>query len=156
MTGRERASDDGCLFCTLASSPPDRDRERLVLYRGKLVFLVINRYPYTSGHLMVAPYAHVADLEGAAPAQLAELMALARAAEGILRTTYAPDGFNVGINIGEAAGAGVPGHLHLHLVPRWRGDTNFLGATAETRIVPETPEQTWDRLRPAFEGSMAP
>jgi len=140
-----------CLFCWLGEpGGGGQDRERLVLYRGKLNLVAINRYPYNNGHLMVAPYEHVGDLTSSSEAQLAEMIALARRAEAILRRDYHADGFNVGMNVGAAAGAGVAHHQHLHIVPRWQGDTNFMGTTAGTRVVPETPESTWDRLRPAF------
>lgn len=140
-----------CLFCWLAEEVDEATaRERLVLHRGKLNLVAINRYPYNNGHLMIAPYEHVGDLSSSSEEQLAEMIALARRAEGILRQLYHAHGFNVGMNLGAAAGAGVAHHEHLHIVPRWQGDTNFMGTTAETRVVPETPESTWDRLRPAF------
>jgi len=140
-----------CLFCWMAAGEGEADdRERLVLYRGKLNLVAINRYPYNNGHLMIAPYVHVETLVDADVAQLEEMIRLARLADGILRDTYRAHGINVGMNLGAAAGAGVAGHHHLHLVPRWRGDTNFMGTTAETRVVPEIPERTWERLRPAF------
>lgn len=146
-----RAEKEGvCFLCDAAAAEPSRDRELLVLARGAKSFVIMNRYPYNNGHLMVAPYEHVGDLSSSSEEQLAEMIALARRAEGILRQRYHAHGFNVGMNVGAAAGAGVAHHEHLHIVPRWQGDTNFMGTTAETRVVPETPESTWDRLRPAF------
>lgn len=142
---------DGCLFCWAVSGGPEADPERLVLHRGELNFVMVNKYPYNNGHLMVAPFVHVADLEGAEAGQLEEMMLLTSACEGILRAAYHPDGFNIGMNLGQAAGAGVAGHHHLHIVPRWAGDTNFLTATNETRVVPETPERTYERLLSGFE-----
>ena len=140
-----------CLFCWMAEAADERaDRERLVLHRGKLNLVAINRYPYNNGHLMIAPFEHVGDLSSSSEDQLVEMITLARFAEGVLRREYHAHGFNVGMNLGAAAGAGVAHHEHLHIVPRWQGDTNFMGTTAETRVVPETPESTWDRLRPAF------
>ena len=139
-----------CLFCWLVDGAAS-DRERLVLCRGRLNFVAINRYPYNNGHLMVAPLAHVADLASAQRQQLHELIELAQACERVLRRVYRPDGVNVGMNLGAAAGAGVAHHHHLHVVPRWSGDTNFMAAIAATRVVPELPEQTYDRLRPEFE-----
>ena len=141
---------EGCLFCWASEAGEEFDRERLLLYRARFNFVMINKYPYNNGHLMVAPFAHVADLTGADPAHLGELVMLARACEGILREAYRPHGFNLGMNIGEAAGAGVADHLHFHIVPRWRGDVNFLATTTETRVVPELPSRTFERLRPAF------
>lgn len=149
------AQPPGCLFCWAVEGGPERDAERLVLYRGKSNFVIVNRYPYNNGHLVVAPYAHVPDLSSAEPSQLEELIRLARASEEILRGAYDPDGFNLGMNVGAAAGAGVAEHHHLHVVPRWVGDTNFLAATSETRVVPEVPDRTYERLRPAFDALQA-
>lgn len=149
VTGAESSPE--CLFCWMADAAGDCDRERLVLYRGKLNLVAINRFPYNSGHVMVAPYEHVADLQSSSSEQLEEMVRLARRGERILREAYSAHGFNVGINVGSAAGAGVANHLHMHVVPRWRGDTNFMAATAETRVVPELPDATWERLHPAFE-----
>lgn len=141
-----------CLFCWMAEGgEASADRERLVLHRGKLNLVAINRYPYNNGHLMIAPFRHVGELCSSTEEELAEMIALARVTEGILRREYHPHGFNLGMNLGAAAGAGVAHHEHLHIVPRWQGDTNFMGTTADTRVVPETPESTWDRLRPAFD-----
>lgn len=147
----EAETPEGCLFCWLRDGPATLDRERLILVRGKLNLAVINRYPYNNGHLMIAPFEHVGDLESAAPAQLEEMIRMAREGQRILARAYDAHGFNVGMNLGAAAGAGVPDHQHLHIVPRWRGDTNFMAATGSTRVVPELPEQTWERLRPAFD-----
>lgn len=142
----------GCLFCWMAEADSaSTQRERLVLHRARLNLVAINRFPYNNGHLLIAPYAHEGALAGATEEQLEEMIRLARAAEGILRREYGIHGLNLGMNVGEAAGAGVADHFHLHLVPRWRGDTNFMGTTSETRLVPELPEHTWDRLRPCFE-----
>lgn len=142
---------DGCLFCWAVAGGPQDDAERLVLHRSRHNFVIINRYPYNNGHLMVAPYLHVADLEGSSSEQLQEMILLARAGEAILRRVYHPDGFNLGMNVGPASGAGVAEHHHLHIVPRWSGDTNFLSTTGDTRIVPETPERTYEQLRGRFD-----
>lgn len=148
MSGGGQQHD--CLFCWAVSGLESEDEERLVLYRGALNFVIINKYPYNNGHLMIAPFAHVAGFEEADHQQLEELMVLARACTAILQKTYRPDGFNIGMNIGRAAGAGVVDHQHLHVVPRWEGDANFLTTVNETRVVPETPEHAYERLRPAF------
>ena len=142
---------DGCLFCNAAAATRDTDGDNLVLHRAELNFVIINKYPYNNGHLMIAPFAHVADLDASSSDQLTEMMTLARSCERILRDAYDPQGFNIGLNLGAAAGAGVLDHLHLHIVPRWSGDASFLTATADTRVIPETPLGTYDRLRSAFE-----
>lgn len=138
-----------CIFCAIAQS--DRDSENFVLYRGERNFALLNLYPYTSGHLMIAPYEHVATLEAARPETLEEMMHLTCTAEKSLRGVYHPAGINLGMNVGEAAGAGVAGHIHMHVLPRWLGDANFLSVVGETRVLPETLETTWEKLRGAFQ-----
>ena len=113
-------------------------------------FVILNLYPYNSGHLMIAPYEHIGALEELPAETGAEMWALAQRSVGILKEAYGPDGFNLGMNIGRLAGAGVPGHLHLHVVPRWGGDTNFMAVVGETKLLPESLEQTYARLRPLF------
>ncbi len=137
-----------CFFCDAVKST--RDEETLVVYRGKKVFVILNRYPYTSGHVMIVPYAHVAELSLCDAEALNEMMELARRVEAALRVTYTPDGMNLGMNLGKAAGAGVAGHLHLHMLPRWIGDTNFMTVTGETRVHPEGLETTFEKLRKAL------
>ena len=144
-------SEVGCILCHAVAGGPDEDEANLVLHRGRLNYVIINKYPYSNGHLMIAPYEHVADLRSSAGAQLDEMMRLARACENILRDAYGPHGFNIGMNIGKAAGAGVADHQHLHVVPRWLGDASFMSATAEIRVIPETSEATFARLRPGFD-----
>ncbi|HTS25824.1 MAG TPA: HIT domain-containing protein [Bryobacteraceae bacterium] len=139
-----------CVFCAAAKS--DEDREWLVVHRASHNFVIVNRFPYTSGHIMVVPYQHVATLEDLADEALAELIRLARDSERHLRALYHPEGLNLGMNIGKSAGAGIAGHLHLHALPRWSGDTNFMTVVSETRILPEDLEATWARLRTAWEG----
>jgi ATP adenylyltransferase len=136
--------DEGCLFCRLAAESDDR--QNLVVLRAERNFVVLNRFPYTSGHLMIAPYAHVATLEDSDPAALDEMMSLARRFEAILRRVYKATGMNIGMNIGASAGAGVAGHLHLHELPRWSGDVNFMTTVGETRVLPEDLETTYARL----------
>ena len=128
-----------------------RDAERLVLVRAHHNFVIMNLYPYTSGHLMVAPYRHVGDLSETEPNELAEMMSLAEKCTRVLKQAYRPEGFNIGMNIGECAGAGVRHHIHLHVVPRWCGDVNFMTATSETRVLPEDIQDGYRRLRPLFE-----
>jgi ATP adenylyltransferase len=128
----------------------DRDQETLIVFRGRYNFVVLNRFPYTSGHLMVVPYVHVADLGSLDDETATELMALTRASERHIRSIYKPDGLNLGMNIGESAGAGIAGHIHMHVLPRWRGDANFLSTIGETRILPEELDVTWQRLSKAF------
>jgi ATP adenylyltransferase len=138
-----------CIFCTKATE--QRDRENYVLYRGSRNFVILNLYPYSTGHLMVAPYEHLASL-GVAPIEtVEEMMRIARMSEIHLRAVYNPHGFNIGMNLGESAGAGVPGHLHLHVLPRWSGDTNFMTTVGETRVVPEILDVTYEKLKKSFE-----
>jgi ATP adenylyltransferase len=118
-----------------------------VVLRAERNFVLLNRYPYTSGHLMIAPYAHVATLEESDPAALAEMMLLAQRAETALRSIYKPGGVNIGVNVGKAAGAGVANHIHMHVLPRWLGDVNFMTSIGETRVLPEELDDTWAKLK---------
>ena len=144
----EEGERDCCIFCV---KPRVEDAEAHILYRTARCYVILNRFPYNSGHLMIVPYAHVSTLESLDAAVLAELMAAAQLSLRVLREAYSPQGFNLGMNIGEAAGAGVAGHVHLHIVPRWAGDTNYMTITGQTRIIPEWMDQTYLRLRPLFE-----
>ena len=141
--------DGGCVFCVAqaASDGPDN----LIARRGDHAFVILNRFPYTSGHLMVVPFEHKSDLEQLEPACRAEMIELAARAMGVLRSVYNPASFNLGANIGEAAGAGVKEHVHIHVVPRWVGDTNFMSVVGETRVLPEELEETYRRVRDAFQ-----
>jgi ATP adenylyltransferase len=130
-----------------------QDEEHLVVFRGGKNFVVLNRFPYTNGHLMVVPYFHSPDLAGIDGGTAAELFALTRDAERHIRALYKPDGLNLGMNIGEAAGAGIAGHIHMHVLPRWTGDANFMTTVGETRILPEELPVTFERLRKAFHAS---
>jgi ATP adenylyltransferase len=136
-----------CLFCALKDADDD---EGLIVARDDEVFAVLNLYPYTSGHLMVAPRRHEADLERLAGAEAGALMQMTQRATAAVKSAYGPDGVNVGMNLGRAAGAGIPGHLHVHVVPRWVGDTNFMTSVAEARVMPESLDKTLDRLRVAW------
>ena len=137
-----------CVFCDAAASQDDR--ATLVVHRRRHNFVILNRFPYTSGHLMVVPYQHAASLEALPDEALVELMMLGRDCERHLREVYRPDGLNFGMNLGKSAGAGIAGHLHLHALPRWTGDTNFMTVVGESRVLPEELEVTWERLRAAF------
>jgi ATP adenylyltransferase len=142
----------GCIFCSAVLG--SNDRESLVLYRGELAFLILNRFPYNNGHLMVVPYAHVPSPEELEPAVLAEMMLLLNRSLAALRSAMEPEGFNVGINLGRAAGAGVEDHVHIHVVPRWPGDTNFMAVVGDMRVVPQTWLQTYDQLKAALEAQV--
>ena len=141
-------SEPTCIFCEAGQ----RDAQApLVVHRGARAFVILNLYPYNNGHLMIVPYRHIAQLAKAEPDELTELMALTRRAEMVLTEAYNPHGLNVGVNLGRAAGAGIADHLHIHIVPRWNGDTNFMTVVSDTRVLPEGLDQTAARLRPLFE-----
>ena len=152
--------DKGCVFCNLIASveyaeangmsSEQAEKAALVVHRDKNTFTVLNRFPYTSGHVMVLPYAHESSLAGLSVTVAHELMDTAQRLENVLGTTYRPDGINMGLNLGKSAGAGVQGHLHLHILPRWTGDTNFMTVVGETRVLPEDLETTWQRVRENF------
>ncbi len=138
----------GCIFCREAAREDSVDN--LIIARAERTFIILNRFPYTSGHLMVVPYDHVATLEALLPATRAEMMELATQAVGALRLVYHPEAFNLGINIGTAAGAGIADHVHLHVVPRWTGDTNFMSTVGDARVIPEDLPATYERIRQAW------
>lgn len=140
--------EENCVFCAAASR--SNDEENLVIFRGRRVFIILNRYPYTSGHLMAVPYEHCSSLSGLDPETRAEMMELVHRATLVLQVVYHPQGFNLGMNIGEAAGAGIAEHIHFHVVPRWGGDTNFMSSLADTRVLPEALEDTYRRVREAW------
>jgi ATP adenylyltransferase len=140
-------STASCIFCEAADATADAP---LVLYRGTRAFVILNLFPYNNGHLMIVPNRHIATLAEAAPDELQELIALTRRAEIVLTEAYAPHGLNVGLNLGKAAGAGVADHLHIHVVPRWNGDTNFMTVVGTVRVLPETLDATTEKLRPLF------
>jgi ATP adenylyltransferase len=140
-----------CIFCDALAR--NDDALSLIVYRGKKVFVILNRYPYTSGHVMIVPYAHVAELSSCDAEALSEMMKLAARVEQAFGVNYKPDGINVGMNLGKAAGAGVAGHLHMHALPRWFGDTNFMTVTGETRVHPEDLRVTYERMRKTLAAS---
>ena len=137
-----------CIFCDAAARKDDP--ETLIVHRSQKTFVILNRFPYTSGHVMIVPYAHVAELNLCEAGALEEMMRLAQRVETVLRANYKPDGMNLGMNLGRAAGAGVAGHLHLHALPRWIGDSNFMTVTGETRVHPEDLKTTYERLSKAL------
>ena len=139
----------GCLFCRIAKE--DNDKENLIVWRGKKCFVVMNRYPYNNGHLMIVPMEHAASIEDLEPVVRQEMMEMLNQSLGLLRSVYHPTAFNFGANIGTAAGAGVADHVHLHVVPRWNGDTNFMSIVGETRVLPEEMTETYRQLRQAWE-----
>ncbi len=136
---------EGCIFCNAAQ--PGNDDEYLVVARAKRCFVILNRYPYTSGHVMVVPYVHQPSIEDLDAETRQEMIELANQALGVLRSVYRPEAFNVGANIGAAAGAGIAEHVHIHVVPRWNGDTNFMSTIAATRVLPEDLTETYHRIR---------
>jgi ATP adenylyltransferase len=137
-----------CIFCDAVAKK--KDAETLIVHRGAKAFVILNRFPYTSGHVMIVPYAHVAELRLCEADALGEIMQLAQRLEAAYKANYRPDGMNLGMNLGRAAGAGVAGHVHLHMLPRWIGDANFMTVTGETRVHPEDLKTTYGRLLKAL------
>jgi ATP adenylyltransferase len=148
--GGEAGEAGGCIFCDLPAAAEDQDEANHLLARGKVSFTLLNAFPYNPGHLMMAPYRHVGDYEELTAEELAELTAFAGRAIRALREESGPHGFNLGMNLGQVAGAGIADHLHLHLVPRWGGDTNFMPVVGQTKVLPELLGETYQRLRPHF------
>jgi ATP adenylyltransferase len=147
VTGAHKPT--GCIFC---DAPKQPDADAGIVYRGPTCFIILNTFPYTSGHSMVVPYEHVQELRALQSGVAHELMDLTAKLEDILRQVYRPDGINLGMNIGQAAGAGVAGHIHMHVLPRWAADTNFMTTTAETRVLPEALQTTYERLKSKLQG----
>jgi ATP adenylyltransferase len=141
-------SESECIFCTKPAE--DDDQANLIVHRGERCFVILNLFPYTNGHLMVAPFEHLATIQELDPDTLAELMGLAQRAMTILDRSYNPHGYNVGFNQGRVAGAGFEGHIHMHVVPRWSGDTNYMPVLADTRVMPQSLEQSYKVLRGEF------
>ena len=141
---------DGCIFCTFGGER--EDRENLILRRGERAFVIMNAFPYSNGHLLVAPYRHVSDLAQLDEEESLDIMRLTQASILALGEAYSPDGINTGINQGAAAGAGIVDHIHVHVVPRWEGDTNFMPIFADVKVIPEALEATYDKLKPIFDG----
>jgi ATP adenylyltransferase len=152
--------DCHCVFCNLIAATryavehgmpaADADRAANIVFRAQHCFICLNAFPYSSGHVMIVPYAHQDSLANLEPAAALEMMALAQRTEAVLRQVYSPQGINLGMNLGQAAGAGIAEHLHMHALPRWLGDSNFMTVIAETRVLPETLDITWQRIQQAF------
>jgi ATP adenylyltransferase len=145
---QDNKKEEGCVFCKAYAEPDGI--QNLIIYRGQQSFVILNRYPYTSGHLMVVPNVHAATLQELAAEIRAEMMEIAAKVLTVLSAEYQPQGFNLGMNLGEVAGAGIVEHIHLHIVPRWGGDTNFMSTTATTRVLPEALGDTYDRINRAW------
>jgi ATP adenylyltransferase len=139
--------ETGCIFC---DAPKQSDEKVRIVHRGAHCYIILNIYPYTNGHVMIVPYAHLDELQKLPADAAQEMMALSQRMESVLRSLYRPDGINLGMNLGKAAGAGVSGHIHMHVLPRWIADASFVTVIGETRIMPEALEDTWTRLREAL------
>ena len=148
VTGEDKPI--GCIFCNLPKL--NNDKQARIVYRGRSCYVVLNTYPYTPGHVMIVPFEHLDELQKLPVDAAHELMDLSQNMERILRSLYKPDGVNLGMNIGAAAGAGVAGHIHMHALPRWVADANFVSVVGETRVLPEALEVTWERIRKAVVG----
>ncbi len=149
-------AEDGCIFCNRLNSPSENDRENLILARRSLGFVMMNKFPYNSGHLLVIPNRHVPDLRDLRDEELLSLQKMVTLCLEVLGGLYRPDGFNIGMNLGRSAGAGIEEHLHYHIVPRWNGDTNFISVLADVRVVPQHLLTTYDQLKKAFEAKGTP
>jgi ATP adenylyltransferase len=145
VSGTQKPS--GCVFCDAAK---EDDANVRIVHRGEFCFVILNTFPYTPGHVMVVPYAHLDELQKLPSEAANEMMALSQRMETVLRELYYPDGINLGMNIGKAAGAGIAGHIHMHVLPRWVADSNFMTVVGEARILPETLEETWKRMKKAL------
>jgi ATP adenylyltransferase len=143
--GDESATAGGCIFCVFPSE--NNDEERLILFRGERAFIILNAYPYSNGHLMVTPYRHTANLDDLEDAEMLEMMTLTRQGVNQLKKAFKPDGFNIGMNMGRVAGAGIADHVHIHIVPRWSGDTNFMPVLGDVRVIPESLAAVYRRLK---------
>ena len=140
----------GCIFCDFPGQGEAHDEENYIVTRGRYAYIILNAFPYSNGHLMIVPYRHTASLEDYAEEELLEVMQLTRVANRLLTAAFHPDGFNLGVNMGRVAGAGIADHLHWHVVPRWNGDTNFMPVLADVRVIPESLEVVYTRLRAAM------
>jgi ATP adenylyltransferase len=146
---------EACIFCAKPCEEETCDNKNYIVHRGEHCFIILNAYPYNSGHLMVIPYQHAADLSALPPETCLEMMRLAAIAMEALKRIMSPDGFNLGMNLGRAGGAGISEHMHLHVVPRWVGDTNFMTTVAQARVLPESLERTWEKVRAAVQEALA-
>ena len=146
ITGSGGAPAGGCVFCDILSSSAS-DEEKHILHRGKFNFIILNIYPYAAGHLLIVPFEHIAELDEAPKSTTDEMMDFTKRTKAALNEVYSPDGFNLGMNLGKSAGAGVAGHFHMHVLPRWAGDVNFMTAIGQTRTVPESLSTTYGKLK---------
>lgn len=144
-SGEEGSQPGSCVFCSLQNDEGD-DESKFILHRAEHNFVVLNIYPYISGHLLIVPYVHIGELDEVPKEATDEMMDITKRCQAVLRETYHPQGFNIGINLGRAAGAGVAGHVHLHIMPRWIGDANFMSTVGETRVIPEDLSTTYEKL----------
>lgn len=140
--------EEGCIFCNKPKE--DQDKKNYILHRGRTSFVMMNLYPYISGHLMIAPYRHTPDTTALSQDELTELMAITNKSIEVLKKAISPEGFNVGMNLGKVAGAGIEEHVHIHVVPRWAADTNFMPVFTDTRVIPEGLDETYEKLAPLF------
>ncbi len=150
----QQSKTTGCIFC--CKPEEGRDKENLILWRGKTAFIMLNSFPYNPGHLMIAPFKHTADMYALDDSELLEISNLLRYSVRLLEAEMSPDGFNLGVNLGRAAGAGIEDHIHWHVVPRWNGDTNFMPVIGETKVLPESLEATYEKLKKKMEELGAP
>ena len=141
---------EGCIFCVFPAE--QKDAENLIVLRGERAFVILNAFPYSNGHLMISPYRHTANLDDLEDAEMLELMTLTRRSVNLLKAAFKPDGFNIGVNMGRVAGAGIADHVHIHVVPRWNGDTNFMPVLGDVRVIPESLQAVHTRLREVLEG----
>lgn len=148
-TDKEERQPPACVFCALQATEGD-DESKFILHRARFNFVVLNIYPYISGHLLIVPFAHVGELDDAPKETTDELMDLTKRSQTLLREVYSPHGFNIGMNLGRAAGAGIASHIHLHIMPRWTGDSNFMSTIGETRVIPEDLKTTYSKLHGKF------
>ncbi len=148
-SGNENPGPPACVFCEIQKNPA-HDETNYVVYRAQHNFVVLNIYPYISGHLLIVPYQHIADLDAAAKETTDELMDLTKRSQTALREAYSPGGFNIGMNLGRSGGAGIADHIHIHIMPRWAGDTNFMSTIGDTRVIPEDLATTYQKLRVKF------
>lgn len=144
-----KKTKDTCIFCDFIKQ--DNDKGNLIVYRGKYSFIILNRFPYNPGHIMIVPYRHVSSLEILTRDEMIEMFNLVKISLKILREVYSPDGFNIGVNIGRVAGAGIESHVHIHIVPRWNGDANFMQVISNTKVLPEALEDTYNKLKQKFQ-----
>lgn len=147
----DRINEDGCIFCDLPSDKAEKDRENLIVFRSQETYVILNKYPYNGGHLLVVPYQHTNSLDDLSQSEKIELMQLLQKSVNALQAAFGPHGYNIGMNLGRTAGAGIEGHLHFHVVPRWRGDTNFMPVVGQTKVISAGCDETWEKLRPHFE-----